>query len=165
MQCPQWCLDHWRFPVIRVGKPWGALQQAAVLHLGKPFANQEGVTQPSCPASSFCFASLGTWCKPMGLWVGDSRLTWGWGYLLVISAWICMCYHRFIKRSLYFSLFLSGVFFLLAFNQRWTQPWVYLSLIRDYNYLELCTWDLWILSTLMIFKYYNFVAYPACYIP
>ena len=57
---------------------WLQSQSAVILEpkkIGKTLCKPGGCVSAPCPAASFRFASLGSWCKPTGAWVGECQQT------------------------------------------------------------------------------------------
>ena len=79
--------------------------------IGKTLCKPGGCVSAPCPAASFGFASLGSWCKPTGAWVGECQQTHLDLGILVISACIIHMLPLVHLKSAYFSLFLSVVYF------------------------------------------------------
>ena len=89
--------------------------------IGKTLCKPGGCVSAHCPAACFGFASLGSWCKPTGAWVGECQQTHLDMGILVISACIMhMLPLVHWKISLFFLISLCGRFSLLPFKHMWT---------------------------------------------
>ena len=103
---------------------WLQSQSAVILEpkkIGKTLCKPGGCVSAPCPAASFRFASLGSWCKPTGAWVGECQQTHLDLRILVIL--VCIMHMLPLvhwKIRLFFLISLCGRFFLLAFKHIWT---------------------------------------------
>lgn len=167
------CSRHWSFPEVHVGMSSGALEISLSSKLPPCSWEDSGQTrrvpQLSCPAPTLWFASLCAWYKPMGKcqWVKVDSLWWKYSWAMQGT------YLPFQHVCITISLLKDQLDF--PHSPLWGHPFSHspwdesshrhLGSKEGCDYLGFSTWDFWILSTLMIFKYCDFVFYLTYYKP